>query len=87
MLNFTKPIVNKFPSGKWGFVGRVPVVLGYERPDGQPVTHEDAENCAQFGPRLAKLQSRVFDTKEAAEAALEAYQDELLTEKLKQRQD
>lgn len=73
MFNFKGPVITQFPSGKWGFVGRVPVALGYQRKDGQPVTHEDARACAQCGPQLAGLQAIGYSTKSAAEGALSQY--------------
>jgi hypothetical protein len=73
MLKFKEPVITQFPSGKWGFVGRVPVALGCERKDGKPVTHEDARAASQCGPELAGLRAKGYQTKAAAEGALDAY--------------
>lgn len=86
MFNFTEPVINQYPTGKWGFVGRVPVVLGYKRKDNRPLTQGDVDACVQCGPGLAGLDPVVFDTKEQAQAALEDYQDAVLKQKFAQRE-
>lgn len=59
--------VQKFPSGRHGFVGSVPANLRYERKDGQPLTAEDAKGIAQHGPALfPHIRSRSFATQEEA---------------------
>ena len=40
-MNFTKCEVMQFPSGRWGFVGRVPAALAWQRRDGAPMTDAD----------------------------------------------
>ena len=53
--------VIKFPSGKYGFVGSVPVDLAYS---GDP---ERVEMAMKFGPGLFKdVHRRVWDTEEDA---------------------
>lgn len=39
----------KYPSGRYGFVGRVPACLAYEGSD------EDLQSAAIAGPRIARL--------------------------------
>ena len=68
-MNLPPNVLIQFPSGNWGFVGRVSVGLGYIQPNGQEATEEDCENARQVGPRLAGLTQRVWLT---AEDAIEA---------------
>ena len=49
----------QFPSGKWGFVGKVPADLAYVDPT--PEKLRAAKFGGQFGPK-----ARVFDTAEGA---------------------
>ena len=64
--------LNQFPSGKWGFVGSVPRELCYVAIDGSTATDEQLRNAAQFGPRLAGVKTRVWDTRESAVQAAQA---------------
>ena len=60
----------QYPSGRWGFVGRVSAALAYVQLDGSPATEEQLATAAQFGPRLAHITTRTFATKaEALHAA------------------
>lgn len=57
-------------NGRWRFVGRVNIEMAYCRKDGQPATVEDYANACRFGPRLAGMTTRTWDSEEAARAAL-----------------
>ena len=62
---FTSTLVlMKNPAGTWHFVGRVPMTLGFERRDGQPLTEEDIEVIQHCGPGLRKkeVKTRTFLT-------------------------
>lgn len=70
MFNFTEANVIKFPSGKFGFVGKVPVELAFEYD-----SIEDVKIAQHSGPRIAGLiaakegrvfKTRVWNTKEDA---------------------
>jgi hypothetical protein len=62
----------QFPSGRWGFVGKVDARLSYVRLDGAPLTAEDTKTVREFGPSLAKVKTLAWPTAEAAIAAAEA---------------
>ena len=62
----------QFPSGRWGFAGKVDARLSYVRTDGAPLTAEDFEIIRGFGPALAKVKALAWDTKEEALAAADA---------------
>ena len=70
MFNFDRPIVNQFPTGRWGFVGRVPVTLGYVQQNGETPTAKQCASAAHCGPGIAGLRPRTWETKEEAEQAL-----------------
>lgn len=42
--------VIKYPSGLFGFVGRVPAVLAYRKTDGSVMSQKEYDEIAQFGP-------------------------------------
>lgn len=65
-------VLVQFPTGLWGFRGSVRVDLAYVRPDGSTPTRDEFYKAAKFGPRLAGLCTRTWDTKEAAMAAISA---------------
>ena len=65
-------VLIQFPSGRWGFVGHVDSRLSYTMLDGSPVTAEAAAIVSGFGPALAKVRTRAWETPEAALAAAEA---------------
>jgi hypothetical protein len=71
-MNLPENEITQFPSGRWGFVGRVSAQLGYVRNDGSGATAEELQNAVSFGPRLAGLKTRAWGTREEAEAAREA---------------
>jgi len=65
-----KNLITQFPSGRWGFVGSVNAQLLYRRKDSQPLTDQDCENIASFGPGLLKhIESLSYATAEEAEQA------------------
>lgn len=70
-------VLDCFPSGRWGFVGHVPVELYWERTDGGTVSAEDArEVCASSNPSMYAevhgLRRRVFASKAEGLAAAAA---------------
>lgn len=69
--NLPANAVIQYPSGRWGFAGKVQVDLAYTRADGSPLTDKDIENVRSFGPRLAHVKSVTFATEQQAIAALE----------------
>lgn len=73
MFNFDKPVLHQCPTGRWIFVGRVPVALGYVQQNGNAPTPRQAEAAAQCGPGIAGLRPRTWETKEEAEQALSDY--------------
>lgn len=72
MLGFKLPEndVIQFPTGRWGFVGRVRADLAYVAKDGTPATEEQLDTAQRFGPRLAGVTTRTFDTREEALAVI-----------------
>jgi hypothetical protein len=67
-------VLQKFPSGKWGFVGSVPMDLYLERKEGKPIPPEDAKHMAQTSnpamfAKTKGMRQRVFKSKEEALAA------------------
>lgn len=67
-------VVNQFPSGRWGFVGRVNAELAYVTNDGQAPSQKQIENAQRFGPGIAGLRPRTWASKSDALDALEAVQ-------------
>jgi len=68
-------VLQRYPTGRWGFAGRVRADLCYERKDGRPLTEADIDNGRSFGPRLAGLKRRTWPTREAAELARGGYEE------------
>lgn len=58
-MRITSTHLIQYPSGRWGFVGRVPIVLAYENPT--PEQLENRKFGARFGP-----ETRSFETKQDA---------------------
>ena len=58
--------VFQFPSGKWGFVGRVSVWLGWQRKDGTPLTLDDAMRLPTLSNPAMLYKTRSYDTREDA---------------------
>ena len=62
--------VIQYPTGRWGFVGRVSAALAVVQLDGSPATEKQIVTAKQFGPRLAHVKDRTFATKaDALQAA------------------
>ena len=68
-----KPSIIQYPTGRWGFVGRVPVALGCVQQNGQAPTPKQADAVAHCGPGIVGLRPRTWESREAAEGALEDY--------------
>jgi hypothetical protein len=60
----------QYPSGRWGFVGKVPAVLAFiNKETGEAPTDEQVAKANSFGVRFSGLKTRSWATKEEAEAA------------------
>lgn len=70
-MSLPENIPLQFPSGRWGFVGRVRGDLAYVQVDGTTATETQLETARRCGPRLARLKTRSFATKAEALAALD----------------
>ena len=62
----------QFPSGRWGFVGRVDARLAYTAKDGSPADPAEIVKAKNFGPALANVKTCSWATAEEAIAAAEA---------------
>lgn len=62
--------ITQYPSGRWGFVGRVDARLGFTMKDGSPATDKAIADARIAGPSVAGLVCRTFATREDAMAAL-----------------
>ena len=49
-----RTFVIQYPSGRWGFVGAVPMELAYTAPDGTPLDDVTAKAVWQIGPGMLK---------------------------------
>jgi hypothetical protein len=62
--------VEKYPSGKFGFIGSVPMVLAYRMADGSAISDKDAADIRSFGPGLVcksrGIRPRVWNSREEA---------------------
>jgi hypothetical protein len=56
----------QFPSGRWGFAGKVDSRLAHVMKDGTEVTPAAAKIAREFGPALAGVKTRTWDTSDAA---------------------
>lgn len=66
----------QYPSGRWGFVGLVPIELSYIQLNGDPPTAEQANDIRKFGPGLVRsCKRRAWDTEELALEALRLFQE------------
>ena len=63
-------VLIQFPSGRWGFVGHVDARLCYTSPDGGNADPAEIAKARSFGPALAKIKRRSWDTATEAAAAL-----------------
>jgi hypothetical protein len=70
-----EPQLIQFPSGRWGFVGRVPATLAYICKDGSTPSKQQFENAHIAGPHFAGLKARAWDTRSEAETALEEFRN------------
>jgi len=59
----------KTPTGCWVFAGSVPGHLAYLHESGRPATDEELDTARRFGPRLARVKTRSWATREEAVAA------------------
>lgn len=69
--------VMRYPSGKYGFVGRVPADLAYVKQDGSTPTEDECREVAQasFRAMVCKrlgIKTRVFETEQQARDAAKA---------------
>lgn len=79
-MNLPTNEIIQFPSGKWGFVGRVSISLLYGRKDDKPLTHDDEAEIVRLNSvgarfvtgRETAYKRLVWDTKADAEACSEA---------------
>jgi hypothetical protein len=64
----------QYPSGRWGFVGHVPMQLAHTALDGSPLDTETANLIQRHGPGMfkSKAKSVAFDTEAEAIAAATA---------------
>lgn len=71
-----KHSITQFPSGKWGFVGKVPHQLLYRHEDGSPASEEEVgkiqlASTPEMMVKQLGLKKQVFASKEEAEAFAE----------------
>ena len=77
-MNLPENALIQYPTGKWGFVGRVSLSLTYGRKDGSPLTPVDKDEISRLrsiGPRFVTTDRTPYRlltwaTKESAEVAL-----------------
>lgn len=67
-------VLEKFPSGRWGFVGSVPVPLYWQKKDGSEIPPEEAKEITQSSnpsmyAKTKGIERRVFKSKEEALSA------------------
>lgn len=73
MFNFQGASLIQYPTGRWGFVGKVPANLAWRRRDGAPMTADDWHTVRYcMAPGSFGYGSVTFETEEAAKAALAA---------------
>ena len=65
--------VIEYPSGRFGYVGSVPVELAFVAPDGGPADPEEAQKRCQFGGSFGNVKTRSFATAEEAQAFAQAH--------------
>jgi hypothetical protein len=65
--------IMQYPTGKWGFVGRVPRTLAWQRRDGARMTETDWHTVAYcMAPGSFGYGAVAFETEAQAIAALES---------------
>ena len=57
--------------GAFHLVGNVPITLAYTMEDGSPLTDRAIEAIRHCGPGFAKVKAVRFETREAAQAAID----------------
>lgn len=62
----------RYPSGRYGFVGRVDARLAYVTAEGGAPTEAQMDAARRCGPRIAGIKTRSFASAEEAQAALDA---------------
>jgi len=62
----------RYPTGRWGFAGRVPLPLAYEHRDGSPATDAEIRDDLRLPGNVRKLRSVAFETREEAVTAAAA---------------
>ena len=76
--NLPGPQITQFPSGRFGFAGRVPVSLSHTKADGSPLTADQITRIQNFGPglmlRSKEIKSVSFKTQKQAETALRKWE-------------
>lgn len=73
VIGYTAPYLMKYPSGRWGFVGAVPLSLAFIHKDGSEVSSEDAAKVASFGIGLfPTIKPRSWETAQDAMNAAQA---------------
>jgi hypothetical protein len=70
----TAPLLNviQYPSGRWGFVGRIPLSLAFAAPDGSPADPKEADIRRQFGGSFGRVKARSWESRAAAIADAKA---------------
>lgn len=66
MGNLPKNSLIQYPTGRWGFVGSVDARLAYVAKDGSTPTKKMLQDALTFGPNLAGVKTRAWNTKEEA---------------------
>lgn len=66
----------QFPSGRWGYVGKVPAALSFVRKDGSEASAAELMTACEFGPDLAGVKTRSWATEADAIAARKIYSGE-----------
>ena len=72
LRNLPQNVVIECPNGRYSFAGSVSAELRFITRDGGTPTAEQIENARSFGPNVAGLRSRTWDTREGAIAAAES---------------
>lgn len=66
LANLPRNSLMQFPSGKWGFVGKVDAHLMYVTKEGTTPTEAQFRAAAQMGPGIVGLKTRTWHTEEEA---------------------
>lgn len=71
-MSYAENQLIQFPSGAWGYVGRVDARLAFTSLGGEAPDPRQIEIAQSFGPRLADVRMRTWKTHAAAvKSALE----------------